>query len=59
MFVLTTTAKAVSESSDPNLGKFIFVALIIILITCVVEEVKYTRWKKDFDKEFRNKHKSK
>ena len=36
MFVLTTTAKAVSNSDDPYIGFMLFVTLIIIIAVSAV-----------------------
>ena len=57
MFVLTNAMEATQESTDPNMGVYWFVALLLIIGFWIYEDIGYRKWKKDLDNRFNSKRK--
>ena len=57
MFVLTNAMKATQESTDPNMGVYWFVVLVLIIGFWIYEDIDYRKWKKDLDDRFNGKWK--
>lgn len=54
MFVLTNAMKVTRESTDPNMGVYWFVVLVLIIGFWIYEVIGYRKWKKDLDDKFKS-----
>ena len=54
MFVLTNAMKVTQESTDPNMGVYWFVALVLIIGFWIYEYIGYRKWEKDLDDKIKN-----